>query len=25
LDDKRREVGRDGLVTLGDVGYLDAD
>ncbi len=25
LDDKRREVGRDGLVTLGDVGYLDKD
>jgi len=25
LDDKRREVGRDGLVTLGDVGYLDAE
>ena len=24
-DDKRREVGRDGLVTLGDVGYLDRD
>jgi long-chain acyl-CoA synthetase len=25
LDDKRREVGRDGLVTVGDVGYLDED
>jgi long-chain acyl-CoA synthetase len=25
LDEKRREVGRDGLVTLGDVGYLDKD
>ena len=24
-DKKRREVGRDGLVTLGDVGYLDRD
>ena len=24
-DDKRREVDRDGLVTLGDVGYLDDD
>jgi long-chain acyl-CoA synthetase len=23
--DKRREVGRDGLVTVGDVGYLDQD
>jgi long-chain acyl-CoA synthetase len=22
VDDKRREIGRDGLVTLGDVGYL---
>jgi len=25
LDDKRHEVGRDGLVTLGDVVYLDED
>jgi long-chain acyl-CoA synthetase len=25
LDEKRREVGRDGLVTVGDVGYLDED
>ncbi|MBV8131841.1 MAG: AMP-binding protein, partial [Alphaproteobacteria bacterium] len=25
LDHKRREVERDGLVTLGDVGYLDED
>jgi acyl-CoA synthetase (AMP-forming)/AMP-acid ligase II len=25
LDDKRHEVGRDGLVTLRDVGYLDED
>jgi long-chain acyl-CoA synthetase len=25
LDDKRREVGRDGLVTAGDVGYVDED
>ena len=25
LDDKRREVGRDGLVTVGDVGYVDED
>jgi long-chain acyl-CoA synthetase len=24
-DDKRREIERDGLITLGDVGYLDAD
>ena len=23
--DKRREVGRDGLITVGDVGYLDED
>jgi long-chain acyl-CoA synthetase len=25
LDDKRREIERDGLVTVGDVGYLDED
>lgn len=25
MDDKRREVERDGLVTVGDVGYLDED
>ena len=25
LDDKRREIGRDGLVTVGDVGYVDED
>ena len=25
LDEKRREVERDGLVTVGDVGYLDED
>jgi long-chain acyl-CoA synthetase len=25
MDDKRREVERDGLITCGDVGYLDAD
>ena len=25
LDDKRREIGRDGLVSVGDVGYLDED
>ena len=25
LDDKRREIDRDGLVTAGDVGYLDED
>ena len=25
LDEKRREVERDGLITLGDVGYLTAD
>jgi long-chain acyl-CoA synthetase len=25
LDDKRREIERDGLVTVGDVGYLDDD
>ena len=24
-DDKRREIERDGLITLGDVGYLDAE
>lgn len=25
LDDKRREIARDGLVSVGDVGYLDED
>ncbi len=25
LDERRREIERDGLVSLGDVGYLDAD
>ena len=25
LEDKRREIGRDGLVTVGDVGYVDED
>ena len=25
MDDKRREVERDGLITCGDVGYIDAD
>jgi long-chain acyl-CoA synthetase len=25
MDDKRREVERQGLITCGDVGYLDAD
>lgn len=25
LDDRRREIERDGLITLGDVGYRDAD
>ena len=25
LDDKRREIERDGLITIGDVGYLDED
>jgi long-chain acyl-CoA synthetase len=25
LDEKRREVERDGLITVGDIGYVDAD
>lgn len=25
LDDRRREIERDGFITVGDVGYLDAD
>ncbi len=25
MDDKRREIEREGLITCGDVGYLDAD